>query len=597
MDYTGKSLVELKAIAKERGLKRTSTMKKQELIDTLLADDKNNSAAPSENKVYETPSKSKKSDEVRETSAKSKKSDEVHEATSKPKKSDEVYEATSKPKKSDEIHEAPSKSKKSDEVYEATLKSKKSDEVYEATSKSKKSDEVHEASVKPDSSHADKPVQRRNVPERHQNNYSSHQNNYNDHQDKRNNYNTGQSLQAAQSGQRSNNIATRNVSGINTEMQQLDSGEVKSGILEVMSDGYGFIRCDNYLPGEQDVYVSPALIRKFGLRTGDIIVGNTRIRNQNEKFSALLYMKSVNGYNPSVLAHRVKFEDLTPIFPNRRIHLETSGSGTAMRMMDLISPIGKGQRGMIVSQPKAGKTTLLKQIANAVTKNNPEMHIIILLIDERPEEVTDIKESIVGDNVEVIYSTFDELPEHHKRVSEMVLERAKRLVEHKQDVVILLDSITRLARAYNLLVPPSGRTLSGGLDPAALYMPKKFFGAARNMREGGSLTILATALVETGSKMDDVVFEEFKGTGNMELVLDRKLAEKRIFPAINIQRSGTRREDLLLSKEEQEIVYALHREMSGNRAEENMEQILNFFKRTKNNKEFIQVMKHSLLKK
>ena len=542
MDYTGKSLVELKAIAKERGLKRTSTMKKQELIDTLLADDKNNSAAPSENKVYETPSKSKKSDEVRETSAKSKKSDEVHEATSKPKKSDEVYEATSKPKKSDEIHEAPSKSKKSDEVYEATLKSKKSDEVYEATSKSKKSDEVHEASVKPDSSHADKPVQRRNVPERHQNNYSSHQNNYNDHQDKRNNYNTGQSLQAAQSGQRSNNIATRNVSGINTEMQQLDSGEVKSGILEVMSDGYGFIRCDNYLPGEQDVYVSPALIRKFGLRTGDIIVGNTRIRNQNEKFSALLYMKSVNGYNPSVLAHRVKFEDLTPIFPNRRIHLETSGSGTAMRMMDLISPIGKGQRGMIVSQPKAGKTTLLKQVARAITKNHPEMHLIILLIDERPEEVTDIKESIEGKHVEVIYSTFDELPENHKRVSEMVIERAKRLVEHGRDVMVLLDSITRLARAYNLTVQPSGRTLSGGLDPAALYMPKKFFGAARNMREGGSLTVLATALVDTGSRMDDVVFEEFKGTGNMELVLDRRLSEKRIFPAIDLPKSSTRRE-------------------------------------------------------
>ncbi len=268
-----------------------------------------------------------------------------------------------------------------------------------------------------------------------------------------------------------------------------------------------------------------------------------------------------------------------------------------MRMVDLLSPIGKGQRGMIVSQPKTGKTTLLKQIARSITATRPNMKVIVLLIDERPEEVTDIRESIEGPNAEVIYSTFDELPEHHKRVSEMVLERAKRLVEHKQDVVILLDSITRLARAYNLLVPPSGRTLSGGLDPAALYMPKKFFGEARNMREGGSLTILATALVETGSKMDDVVFEEFKGTGNMELVLDRKLAEKRIFPAINIQRSGTRREDLLLSKEEQEIVYALHREMSGNRAEENMEQILNFFKRTKNNKEFIQVMKHSLLKK
>ena len=591
MDYTGKSLVELKAIAKERGLKRTSTMKKQELIDTLLADDKNNSAAPSENKVYETPSKSKKSDEVRETSAKSKKSDEVHEATSKPKKSDEVYEATSKPKKSDEIHEATSKSKKSDEVYEATLKSKKSDEVYEATSKSKKSDEVHEASVKPDSSHADKPVQRRNVPERHQNNYSSHQNNYNDHQDKRNNYNTGQSLQAAQSGQRSNNIATRNVSGINTEMQQLDSGEVKSGILEVMSDGYGFIRCDNYLPGEQDVYVSPALIRKFGLRTGDIIVGNTRIRNQNEKFSALLYMKSVNGYNPSVLAHRVKFEDLTPIFPNRRIHLETSGSGTAMRMMDLISPIGKGQRGMIVSQPKAGKTTLLKQVARAITKNHPEMHLIILLIDERPEEVTDIKESIEGKHVEVIYSTFDELPENHKRVSEMVIERAKRLVEHGRDVMVLLDSITRLARAYNLTVQPSGRTLSGGLDPAALYMPKKFFGAARNMREGGSLTVLATALVDTGSRMDDVVFEEFKGTGNMELVLDRRLSEKRIFPAIDLPKSSTRRDDLLLTQSEMEASFLMRRAMNGMKSDEAVEQIINMFIRTKNNNEFIEMIK------
>ena len=591
MDYTGKSLVELKAIAKERGLKRTSTMKKQELIDTLLADDKNNSAAPSQNKVYETPSKAKKSDEVRETSAKSKKSDEVHEATSKPKKSDEVYEATSKPKKSDEVYEATSKSKKSDEVYEATLKSKKSDEVYEATSKSKKSDEVHEASVKPDSSHADKPVQRRNVPERHQNNYSSHQNNYNDHQDKRNNYNTGQSLQAAQSGQRSNNIATRNVSGINTEMQQLDSGEVKSGILEVMSDGYGFIRCDNYLPGEQDVYVSPALIRKFGLRTGDIIVGNTRIRNQNEKFSALLYMKSVNGYNPSVLAHRVKFEDLTPIFPNRRIHLETSGSGTAMRMMDLISPIGKGQRGMIVSQPKAGKTTLLKQVARAITKNHPEMHLIILLIDERPEEVTDIKESIEGKHVEVIYSTFDELPENHKRVSEMVIERAKRLVEHGRDVMVLLDSITRLARAYNLTVQPSGRTLSGGLDPAALYMPKKFFGAARNMREGGSLTVLATALVDTGSRMDDVVFEEFKGTGNMELVLDRRLSEKRIFPAIDLPKSSTRRDDLLLTQSEMEASFLMRRAMNGMKSDEAVEQIINMFIRTKNNNEFIEMIK------
>lgn len=381
------------------------------------------------------------------------------------------------------------------------------------------------------------------------------------------------------------------------DLSSLDSGNVANGILEVMPDGYGFIRCENYLPGENDVYVSPSQIRRFNLKTGDILVGNIRIKTQNEKYSALLYVQSVNGYKPFDAAKRKNFEDLTPIFPNERISLETENAPLSMRMVDLLSPIGKGQRGMIVSQPKTGKTTLLKQIARSITATRPNMKVIVLLIDERPEEVTDIRESIEGPNAEVIYSTFDELPEHHKRVSEMVLERAKRLVEHKQDVVILLDSITRLARAYNLLVPPSGRTLSGGLDPAALYMPKKFFGAARNMREGGSLTILATALVETGSKMDDVVFEEFKGTGNMELVLERKLAEKRIFPAINIQRSGTRRDDLLLSKEEQEIVYALHREMSGNRAEENMEQILNFFKRTKNNKEFIQVMKHSLLKK
>ncbi|HJC30637.1 MAG TPA: transcription termination factor Rho [Candidatus Anaerobutyricum faecale] len=388
----------------------------------------------------------------------------------------------------------------------------------------------------------------------------------------------------------------RTENGMKSELESLDSGEKANGILEVMPDGYGFIRCENYLPGENDVYVSPSQIRRFNLKTGDILVGNTRVKTQNEKYSALLYVESVNGYKPYEAQRRKSFEDLTPIFPNERIRLEIPGAPVSMRMVDLLSPIGKGQRGMIVSQPKTGKTTLLKQIAKSITTAYSDMKLIVLLIDERPEEVTDIREYIEGPNAEVIYSTFDELPEHHKRVSEMVLERAKRLVEHGEDVVILLDSITRLARAYNLVVPPSGRTLSGGLDPAALHMPKKFFGAARNMREGGSLTILATALVDTGSKMDDVVFEEFKGTGNMELVLDRKLSEKRIFPAINIQKSGTRRDDLLLTKEEQEIVFALHREMSGNRAEENVEQILQFFKRTKNNQEFIQVMRQSLLK-
>ena len=383
--------------------------------------------------------------------------------------------------------------------------------------------------------------------------------------------------------------------GMKAELASLDSGAKADGILEVMPDGYGFIRCENYLPGENDVYVSPSQIRRFNMKTGDILVGNIRVRTQNEKYSALLYVESINGLSPYEVQKRTNFEDLTPIFPNHKIVLEYPGAPVSMRMVDLLSPIGRGQRGMIVSQPKTGKTTLIKQIARSITTNCPDMKVIILLIDERPEEVTDIREYIEGPNAEVIYSTFDELPEHHRRVSEMVLERAKRLVEHKQDVVILLDSITRLARAYNLIVPPSGRTLSGGLDPAALHMPKKFFGAARNMREGGSLTVLATALVDTGSKMDDVVFEEFKGTGNMELVLDRKLSEKRIFPAINIQKSGTRRDDLLLTKEEQEILYALHREMSGSRADENMEQILTFFKKTKNNREFIEVMQRSLL--
>lgn len=383
----------------------------------------------------------------------------------------------------------------------------------------------------------------------------------------------------------------RTESSVPTEMEALDSGETKEGILEVMSDGYGFLRCDNFLPGENDVYVSPAQIRRFNLKTGDIIAGNTRIKNQNEKFSALLYIKRINGYHPMEAIKRMRFEELTPVFPNERIHLETGGGPVSMRMMDIISPIGKGQRGMIVAPPKVGKTTLLKQVAKAVTANHPEMNLIILLIDERPEEVTDIKESIEGKNVQVIYSTFDELPENHKRVSEMVIERAKRLVEHKKDVMILLDSITRLARAYNLTVQASGRTLSGGLDPAALYMPKRFFGAARNMREGGSLTILATALVETGSRMDDVVFEEFKGTGNMEIVLNRSLSEKRVFPAIDLQKSSTRRDDLLLSGEEVEASFLLHRALSGIKADQATERILEMFMRTRNNREFIQMVK------
>ena len=372
----------------------------------------------------------------------------------------------------------------------------------------------------------------------------------------------------------------------------VDSGVPASGILEVMPDGFGFIRCENFLPGENDVYVSPTQIRRFGLKTGDIINGIRRVKTSNEKFAALLYIRNINGYPVSALEHRPNFEDLTPIFPNSRLHMETPGkSSTAMRVLDLLAPIGKGQRGMIVSPPKAGKTTLLKQVAQAVTTNHPDMHMIILLIDERPEEVTDIKESVVGKNVEVIYSTFDELPERHKRVSEMVIERAKRLVEHGRDVIILLDSITRLARDYNLVVPPSGRTLSGGLDPAALHMPKRFFGAARNMREGGSLTILATALVDTGSRMDDVIYEEFKGTGNMELVLDRKLSEKRIFPAIDILKSGTRRDDLLLSRDEAEAVDIVRKSTNSLKPEDSVERILDLFAQTRSNREFVEVAK------
>ena len=425
-------------------------------------------------------------------------------------------------------------------------------------------------------------------------NHGGYQNNYNQNNGSngysQNGYNSNNGYQ---NNQYSNNNYNQNVSEPEKQLDisQLDSGETREGILEIMAEGYGFIRCDNFLPGDDDVYVSHAMIKKYRLRTGDILKGNLKIRSQTEKFAAMLYVTTVNGCPVEELLTRPKFEQLTPIFPDDRIRLETDGSSISMRIMDIIAPIGKGQRGMIVSQPKTGKTTLLKQIANAVTKNNPEMHIIILLIDERPEEVTDIKESIMGHNVEVIYSTFDELPENHKRVSEMVIERAKRLVEHGEDVMILLDSITRLARAYNLTVAPSGRTLSGGLDPAALHMPKKFFGAARNMREGGSLTILATALVDTGSKMDDVVFEEFKGTGNMELVLDRNLSEKRVFPAIDLPKSSTRRDDLLLTQDEKDASYRIRKAFAAMRNEEALEKIIDLFRKTRNNREFVEMIR------
>ena len=364
-----------------------------------------------------------------------------------------------------------------------------------------------------------------------------------------------------------------------------EGDEVVEGILEVLPDGYGFLRGENYLPTPKDVYVSPIQIKRFRLDTGDIVRGIKRTPKEGEKFPALIFVGAVNGEHPENAMKRRSFDDLTPIYPQERIKLETSQSEYTMRIMDLLCPIGKGQRGMIVAPPKAGKTTILKKIANSITANNPDLELIVLLIDERPEEVTDMKRSIKGD---VIYSTFDELPEHHVKVAEMVLERGKRLVEQHKDVVILLDSITRLARAYNLVVPASGRTLSGGLDPAALHKPKRFFGAARNTEDAGSLTILATALVETGSRMDDVIFEEFKGTGNMEVHLDRSLSEKRIFPAIDINKSGTRKEELLLSKEELDTIFALRKTMSNMNTQEMTEQIMEQIVTTKNNAEFLE---------
>ncbi len=371
-----------------------------------------------------------------------------------------------------------------------------------------------------------------------------------------------------------------------SEKQHSSSNPV-SGVLEVVPDGFGFLRCENYLTGSNDVYVSPAQIRRFRLRTGDFIEGNARTQRENERFAALMYVQKVNGFSPEEAIRRIPFDSLTPIYPDQRLRLETTPNRFSMRLVDMVAPVGKGQRGMIVAPPKAGKTTLLKELANSISTNHPEVELIVLLIDERPEEVTDMCRST---NAEVIYSTFDELPEHHIKVAEMVLERAQRLVEHKKDVVILLDSITRLARAYNLTIPPSGRTLSGGLDPGALHKPKRFFGAARNIEKGGSLTILATALIETGSRMDDVIYEEFKGTGNMELHLDRKLSEKRIFPAVDLYKSGTRKEELLMNQQELECAWLIRKSFSNQSTADITEQIVSHLISTKSNEEFCNIL-------
>ena len=542
MDYSELSVTQLRELAKDKDIKKVSAMKKQELIDVL-------SLLEASKKIDKKPL-----EEVKKTEE-AKKAEKAEKA--------EAVKKTEEDKMTAEIKKQPKAEKNGQQSR--PVQSPAQVQSRSAQSRTQQPKPVQSAVQQ------SKPAQ-----------------------------NAVQQSKPAQNVVQPQKTVTNAVqedvrTGMSPELETIDSGETKEGILEVMADGFGFVRCDNFLPGENDVYVSPAQLRKFNLKTGDIITGNTRIRNQGEKFAALLYVKTVNGRHPSEAQKRPKFENLTPIFPYERIHLETPGCSPAMRIVDLLSPIGKGQRGMIVSQPKAGKTTLLKQVAKAITSNYPDIHLIILLIDERPEEVTDMKESIEGKNVEVIYSTFDELPENHKRVSEMVIERAKRLVEHKQDVVILLDSITRLARAYNLTCTASGRTLSGGLDPAALHMPKKFFGAARCRREGGSLTILATALVDTGSRMDDVVFEEFKGTGNMELVLDRDLSEKRIFPAIDLPKSGTRRDDLLLSQQEMEANDILRHAFNSAKSDTAVEKIINMFANTRTNNEFCELVKKTKL--
>jgi len=385
----------------------------------------------------------------------------------------------------------------------------------------------------------------------------------------------------------------REVSEPLKELIETQGDVLAEGVLDIMPDGYGFLRVENFIQGPKDIYISQSQIRRFNLKIGDKVKGITRIPREGEKYSAILYVESINGENPEYAKKRKPFDELTPIFPDQKLKLETSSTEFAMRLVDIIAPIGKGQRGMIVAPPKAGKTTLLKKIANSISQNHPEVVLIVLLIDERPEEVTDMKRSIKG---EVVYSTFDELPEHHTKVAEMVLEYAKRLVEYKKDVVILMDSITRLARAYNLVTPPSGRTLSGGIDPSALHPPKRFFGAARNIEEGGSLTILATALIETGSRMDDVIFEEFKGTGNMELHLDRRLQERRIFPAIDIYKSGTRKEELLLSDKELSAIWTLRNVMSNVQTGEVTEMLIEKLVKTKTNEEFIEMINSQLYK-
>jgi len=611
-DLEKMSLVELRVAGRKMGVKNVTTYKKRELLELLLEVEKKQSSNAAESAVdnAENASADVKIKKT-ENRKKEEKKDDIP-AAEHDNVAEQAGTAESDLKNGDKIENADEKRPQFqnsyvrndyNEEHKNTYRNRREGGIQSSYGRTGNVRGQQRNNGRMNQRQGNNPYSNQN-PGYSQNGYQSnsnhggYQNNYNQNNGQsnggysQNGYNNGYQ-NGSYGNQGYQNNAAQNTTDIDKQpdLSQLDSGESREGILEIMTEGYGFIRCDNFLPGDNDVYVSHALIKKYRLRTGDILKGNLKVRSQSEKFAALLYVVTVNGYLVEDLLARPKFEQLTPIFPNEKIRLETDGATISTRMMDIIAPIGKGQRGMIVSQPKTGKTTLLKQVAKAIKTNYPKMNLIVLLIDERPEEVTDIKESIMGHNVDVIYSTFDELPENHKRVSEMVIERAKRLVEHGEDVTILLDSITRLARAYNLTVSPSGRTLSGGLDPAALHMPKKFFGAARNMREGGSLTVLATALVDTGSKMDDVVFEEFKGTGNMEMVLDRGLSEKRVFPAIDLPKSSTRRDDLLLTQDEKDAAYRIRKAFSSMRNDEAVEKIIDLFRKTRNNREFVEMIR------
>ncbi|ANW99596.1 transcription termination factor Rho [Thermoclostridium stercorarium subsp. thermolacticum DSM 2910] len=579
----GKSLNDLRYIAKVMGIKSITRYRKQELIEKILeaGQKKDELVQPMQATVKKRPGRPRKNKDAEENEM---------QAVQQPVPAEEKDKETAESDAEGETYDKPEETTVTAQTEETAKEEAKKDTehpekvVTESAVKEEKKAETGESRQPASEQQTERETAVEDTDKQ-------------DKQDKQERTDKQEKVQDKETSTESNVKETKeySVKPVHIrDLSKLESDEPVSGILEVLPDGYGFLRGQNYLSGPRDIYVSPSQIRRFNLKTGDKIVGKGRIQKEGEKFQALLYVLSVNGDPPEVAQQRKPFDQLTPIYPNERITLETEPMELSTRLIDLIAPIGKGQRGLIVSPPKAGKTVLLKKIANAITQNYKDMELIVLLIDERPEEVTDMQRSIKGD---VIYSTFDELPEHHIKVAEMVLERAQRLVEQKKDVVVLLDSITRLARAYNLTIPPTGRTLSGGLDPGALHKPKRFFGAARNIENGGSLTIIATALIDTGSRMDDVIYEEFKGTGNMELHLDRKLSEKRIFPAIDINRSGTRREELLLSQKELESVWAIRRAISNMGTAEVTEMIINRLMQTKTNEEFINSINLAFLQK